>query len=153
MLRFAHCCEDQTTDPTEILRIHRQTHQQEAEAGTFLAVLWMRSVLPMQGAWVHLLVRKLECHILHGEAKKKPRGLLDIGKKKCRQSLRATPPCRASAGGGLPGGGSGLWGHRVSPAEQILRRGPFPSSQKVPPLTSGESGKALTLLGLSFLIC
>ena len=91
MLRFAHCCENQTTDPTEILRIHRQTRQQEAEAGTTLAVLWMRSVLPMQGAWVQLLVRKLECHILHGEAKKNTRGLLDIEKKTAGRACRQPP--------------------------------------------------------------
>lgn len=82
--------------------------------------------------------------------KKTTRGLLDIEKKNCRQSLPATSPCRASAGGGLPGGGSGLWGHRVSPAEQILRRGPFPSSQKVPPLTSGGVWESFNTSGPQF---
>lgn len=106
------------------------------------------------GARVQLLVRKLESQILNGEAKRKKkqktRGLLDIGKNKCRQSLRASPPCPASAGRGLSGGGSGPWGHRLSAAEKILRRGPFLPSQKVPPLPSGGVWESFNTSGPQF---
>ena len=54
----------------------------------------MRSVLPLQGAWVQLLVGKLESHVLHGEARKNTEAFLTL-KKKCRQSLQATPATHA----------------------------------------------------------
>lgn len=104
------------------------------------------------GARVQLLVRKLESQIPNGEAKRKktkPEAFFDIGKisagRACGQA-----PLSCFAGRGLSGGESGPWGHRLSAAEKILRRGPFLPSQKVPPLPSGGVWESLSTLGPQF---
>lgn len=72
------------------------------------------------------------------------------------QGLRATPPPTHThsiwAGGGLPGGGGGLWGKRMSPAERG-RHDLFHPLRKFHRVLVGRPGSDFTPLGLRFLIC